>query len=103
MEIILILSLLVVGGYWWDTLYTNDLALHYCKQLCRASDVQLLDGSVSRQRIWLRRSPNASMQICRIYSFEYSGDGESRNYGYVVLLGHQVAEANMQNSKPPES
>lgn len=91
-ETLLIIILSGIIAYWWDTMYTNELALKVCRRLCQTSNVQLLEGTVMRQRVWLRRSLSLKVQICRLYSFEYSDDSQSRRYGYIVTLGHQVVE-----------
>lgn len=91
-ELILIGLLLAVGGYWWDTTRCNEIAFRYCRGLCERARVQLLDASVSRQRVWLRRSPAGGLQLCRLYSFEYSRDNLNRLYGYIVLIGREVVE-----------
>jgi hypothetical protein len=96
-DMLLIIILSGFIAYWWDTMYTNELALNACRQFCQASNVQLLDGTVMRQRVWLRRSQVMRVQICRLYSFEYSDDSESRLYGYIVTTGHQVAETRMRS------
>ena len=93
-EILFIFVLLAALAYWWDTMYTNERALRACRQLCQNAQTQLLDGTIVRQRVWLRRS-TGSIQICRLYSFDHSDDGESREHGYVVMLGHQIAETQM--------
>ena len=88
----------LLGGlaYWWDTTRCNELALKHCRQLCQREQVQLLDSTIVRQRIWLRRTPAGGLQLCRLYSFEFTGDSESREFGYVVMLGREVAESHMQ-------
>lgn len=92
-EIILTGLLLAVVAYWWDTTRTNEIAMQSCRRICQKAGVQLLDATVSRQRVWLRRQPRGGVQICRLYSFEYSQDSQSRQFGYIVLLGHQVVES----------
>jgi hypothetical protein len=96
-ETLLILVLLGMIGYWWDTMYTNELALKVCRELCKKSDVQLLEATVMRQRVWLRRDSSMNVQICRLYSFEYSDDNESRQHGYIVTLGHQIVETHIDS------
>lgn len=96
-ETLLLIILAGIGAYWWDTMYTNELALKVCRQLCQTSNLQLLDGTVMRQRVWLRRSLLVRLQICRLYSFEYSDDNESRRDGYIVTIGHQVAETRIDS------
>ncbi len=92
-EILLIGLLAAIVGYWWDTTRTNETAMRSCRRICQSAGVQLLDATVSRQRVWLRRHPQGGIQICRLYSFEYSRDNETRQFGYLVLLGHQVVES----------
>jgi hypothetical protein len=97
----LLLIILILAGiwYWWDTQQCNEIALFVCKKKCDAAALQLLDATVTRQRSWLRRGPGGAVQICRLYSFEYSGDQTfgygQRRQGYIVLIGKQVVETNL--------
>ncbi len=101
----LLIIMLILAGiwYWWDTQQSNEIALFVCKKKCEAAALQLLDATVTRQRSWLRRGPNGAMQICRLYSFEYSGDQSvdygQRQQGYIVLIGKQVVETNMPHGE----
>ena len=95
-EILFIIVVLAVIGYWWDTMVTNELALQACRRACQNAQMQLLDATIMRQRLWLRRSSTGGVQICRLYSFEYSADSASRQHGYVVTLGRQVAETSLE-------
>ena len=101
-ELILTGLLLAVVAYWWDTARTNEIAMRNCRRICQSAGVQLLDASVSRQRVWLRRHPHGGVQICRLYSFEYSQDSRTREFGYIVLLGHQVVESRFGPTDSPE-
>ncbi|MDH3342847.1 MAG: DUF3301 domain-containing protein [Gammaproteobacteria bacterium] len=91
----LIICLMMVVAYWWDSMRSGELALMTCQHLCQRSALQLLDNTVVRQRIWLGRNHNGQIQLCRIYSFDYSDDNEARWQGYIVLLGQRVAETSM--------
>ena len=103
-EIILIFLILTAIWYWWDTQQTNEIALAVCRQKCENACLQLLDATVTRQRTWLRRGAGGSVQICRLYSFEYSRGETSgfersefgdREHGYIVLIGKQVVETHL--------
>ncbi len=103
-NILFILLILSIIWYWWDTQQSNEIALAVCKQKCIKAGLQLLDATVTRQRVWLRRNANSGVQICRLYSFEYNDDsaGEftrsafgERAQGYIVLIGKQVIEAHL--------
>ncbi len=58
---------------------------------CRRYGVQLLDDTVSLERIWPRRDQRGRLRLERTYVFEFSDDqGQSRRHGSVVLLGGRV-------------
>jgi hypothetical protein len=100
----MILLVLGVGlWYWWDTLQCNELALQACRRRCEQKGLQLLDATVTRQRVWLRRNEHGRIQICRFYSFEYSVGGNAdygdRVTGYIVILGRQVVETSMPHEQ----
>lgn len=94
-ELLLIICLLAVAAFWWDSMRSGELALMTCQRLCQRQELQLLDNTVMRQRLWLGRSASGSLQLCRIYSFDYSDDNETRWQGYIVTLGQYVAETSM--------
>jgi hypothetical protein len=94
-EILFILLISIGIWYWWDTQACNEIALSASLKICSGAGLQLLDATVTRQRSWLRRGASGSVQICRLYSFEYSdisSGGRQREYGYIVLVGKQVVE-----------
>ena len=103
-NLLFILLIFSIIWYWWDTQQSNEIALAVCKQKCIKSGLQLLDATVTRQRVWLRRNANSGVQICRLYSFEYNDDSSGeymrstfgeREQGYIVLIGKQVIEAHL--------
>ncbi|VAW50642.1 hypothetical protein MNBD_GAMMA05-2570 [hydrothermal vent metagenome] len=108
-EILIILLLFSSIWYWWDTQQCNEIALQVCRQKCSAVNFQLLDATVTRERSWLRKG-GGSVQICRLYSFEYDSGAPSgfiysqpetksefgeREQGYIVLIGKQVVETHL--------
>jgi hypothetical protein len=101
-EFFLIFIILSGVWYWWDTQQCNEIALLMCQQRCANAGLQLLDATVTRQRTWLRRASAARLQICRLYSFDYSSDMSSdygqREQGYIVLIGKQVVETSIPHS-----
>jgi len=101
-EFFLIFLILSGAWYWWDTQQCNEIALVMCQQRCADASLQLLDATVTRHRTWLRRASGGRLQICRLYSFEYSSDASSdygqREQGYIVLIGKQVVETSIPHS-----
>ena len=103
-DLLLIILILSIIWYWWDTQQCNEIALAVCKKKCINAGFQLLDATVARQRTWLRRGPDGMVQICRLYTFEYDDNVPSihpgaeygeREHGYIVLIGKQVVETNL--------
>ena len=108
-DLLFITLILAVIWYWWDTQQCNEIALAVCKQKCINAGLQLLDSTVTRQRVWLRRGSSVGVQLCRLYSFEYYNDRISsvevsaiarsefgeRQQGYIVLIGKQVVETKL--------
>ena len=112
-DLLFIILILAVIWYWWDTQRSNEIALAVCQQKCAKVGLQLLDATVTRQRTWLRRGAGGSLQICRLYSFEYNNLSANqqpadlppaeygrRESGYIVLIGKQVVEANLPHENP---
>jgi hypothetical protein len=111
-EILLIFLILAGIWYWWDTQQCNEIALLVCRQKCTRANLQLLDATVTRQRTWLRRGVSGSIEICRMYSFEYSSEAPAewgradfggRELAYIVLIGKQVVETNIPSHEDREN
>jgi hypothetical protein len=109
-EILIILLIFSAIWYWWDTQQCNEIALQVCRKKCATANLQLLDATVTRERSWLRRGNGGSVQICRLYSFEFDSGVPSgfiysqpelksefgeRDRGYIVLIGKLVVEAHL--------
>lgn len=111
MEDFLFIILIFAGvWYWWDTQQCNEIAFSVCRKKCAEVNLQLLDATVTREKTWLGRGTGGSVQICRLYSFEFNRGGPTgfiysqpevksefgdRDQGYVVLIGKQVVEARL--------
>ena len=100
-DILLFVMLLASLWYWWDTLRTKELARLAGLRACQQASVQFLDDTVERKSIWLRRNSRGSLQLCRLYFFEFSSDGAERYQGRITLLGYQVKEVEMDAYRIP--
>lgn len=88
-----LLSLLIIFAavwFWLDSLKARDLARTSATETCRRQGLQLLDATVSMGRIKLGRNTMGRVTLMRIFTFDYSQDGVSRQQGFVVLIGHRV-------------
>ncbi len=88
-------GLLVLGGLWWDGLQKRELAIQAARRVCQQAGVQLLDETVSLDRLRLRRDDRQQLRLYREYAFEYSDTGDNRLPGRVYLLGGEVLDVNL--------
>lgn len=62
-------------------------------------DLQFLDDTVARQKIWLKRNHRGRIIICRSYYFEFANRGDTRYKGKIILLGKYIDTIQMQAYK----
>lgn len=94
--VIELLDLVVVGLFGAAALYlfsatrVRELAITAVKRAARDGDFQLLDDSVSLQRMSLSRDGAGMWRVWRQYRFDYSYDGVQREQGAVIMLGKSL-------------
>lgn len=94
--VIEVLDLIVIALFGAAALYifsatrVRELAISAVKRAARDGDFQLLDDTVSLQRISLSRDGKGMWHICRQYRFDYSYDGVQREQGAVIMLGKSL-------------
>ncbi|MEZ5457098.1 MAG: DUF3301 domain-containing protein [Lysobacteraceae bacterium] len=86
----LLLVLLATGVWWYSNHNAYELARQLGAEVCARAAVQFLDHTVSLHRLRLRRDDDGRVRIYRIYRFDYSTDGLSRQSGQLALLGSRV-------------
>lgn len=94
-ELALVIVLVALGWFWWDSLNKRELAMLAARSVCRQAGVQLLDESVALKQLGLGRDEGQQVRIRREFFFEYSDTGNNRLPGYVYLLGARVLSANL--------
>lgn len=94
----LIALLLTLGGvwFWLDSLKVRDLARASATETCRRQQLQLLDATVSLGRLKIGRNSRGRVVLMRVFTFDYSQDGVSRQQGFVVVIGHRVETVGLQ-------
>jgi hypothetical protein len=76
---------------WWRaSLDARDRANAAAHDACERGGVQMLDGTVSFQRLRPTRDAEGRLAFRRTYIFDYTDDGQSRRQGFVILHGHEV-------------
>ena len=82
--------------YWVGSQAVKELALAATRRYCREVGVQLLDATVARHRIWLKRDQRGMVRVWRSYNFEFSSTGNDRYHGQTITLGKQVTSIQLE-------
>ena len=89
-DILVVLVLLSLLGFWWDSLGARQAAREAGRRICAHQGVQFLDDTVAITRLRLQRNNRGRLAFYREYRFEYTLSGEERLRGSIDLLGRQV-------------
>jgi hypothetical protein len=88
--IFLIIFILLVASYWFQSQKIKELAYQAVKSHCQSVQVQMLDDYVAPQGIGVRRDNTGRLCLQRTFGFEFTSTGESRYNGKIIMLGRQV-------------
>lgn len=92
------LALLLLAGlawFWLDSLKTREVAIRATKAACHSENLLLLDDTIAIRRIRLARNDEGTLQLHRVYGFEYSDTGDNRRSGSLALRGNRVLVINL--------
>ena len=89
-DIIFIGLICLAYGYWFNAQKAKEIALGAASAHCLAMDVQMLDGYVALNGIWLKRDKLGKIQLRRSFLFEFSSTGNERYNGTLLMLGRRV-------------
>lgn len=95
-EVLLVVLLLAMGWYWYDSTVAKEAAMRAARRACERHRQQLLDETVVLAGIRPRRDASGRVRLLRHYRFEFSGDGELRRSGEIRLLGQRIAGLNLE-------
>ncbi len=95
-DLLFILLLAALAGFWLDSLRALETARNAGKRACNSAGVQFLDDTVTVTSLSLKRSAGGQLAIRRIYRFEFSDTGDNRLEGTLVLLGARVDSVEME-------
>jgi hypothetical protein len=85
-----LLGLAAIIGFWYDALRAKERARAVCLRACQQQGLQLLDDTVTLDKLWVRRGAEGWLLFERRYLFEFTDTGAQRHEGLVVMLGTQV-------------
>lgn len=81
--------------YWWDSMRAKEIARIAGKTACDKIDVQFLDDTVARNKIWLKRNTRGHLIFYRSFNFEFSSLGDQRYFGSITLAGKYIDNINL--------
>ena len=87
------LLLLFVSLVWSDGRRSHEIATKKCREVCQAHNLQLLDATVSLQKLTL-----SHWAIKRTYTFHFSLSGVDRQAGAIVICGDKTEVLNFDAS-----
>ena len=90
LALLALLLLAAIIGFWYDALRVKERAREVCLRACQQQDLQLLDDTVTVDKLWIRRGSEGWLLFERRYTFEFTDTGAQRHQGLIVMLGVQV-------------
>ena len=90
-------ALLLCGlvWFWWESRGAAEIAIQAAMNSCNRANVTLLNDTVARKKLRLKRNSRGRVQFQRTYFFEFASDMQQRYQGEVIMLGHSVTNIDM--------
>ncbi|MBP5987541.1 MAG: DUF3301 domain-containing protein [Azonexus sp.] len=89
-ELLLLALTAILAWFWFDSLKARETGILAARNACHAEGLQFLDETVVGSSLGLARDDDGLLKLRRVYTFEYSDNGDNRRSGSVTLLGHEV-------------
>lgn len=86
----LLLILGLIGWFWFDNLRAREAAMLISRKMCQQFQLQLLDDTVRLTKLSIARDQRGRLKLQRHYCFDFSGDSEQRQQGFLQLNGVQL-------------
>lgn len=81
--------------FWQGNLAARERAMRIAGEICRHQNLQLLDATVVLRSTRLCRPPGGAAALRRTFQFAYSEDGETRQTGFVIMVGNKIEQAGL--------
>lgn len=88
--------LLLIIWCWRESRRIHELTLLTVRRICQAHGMQLLDATVRLQSLRIKLRGRVCIQ--REYRFEFSSDGNQRQFGWVFLEGDRPRDLRLQDA-----
>ncbi|MSQ80529.1 MAG: DUF3301 domain-containing protein [Candidatus Methylopumilus sp.] len=90
LEYTLLILLVTITCFWFDTISKRELAIQFGKNLSQQFDLQFLDETVACEKITLKRNEKGHIAILRCYEFIVSSSTNDRIKCNLFLLGKNL-------------
>ena len=97
MELLFIILLVSVSTLWFGTMRARDHARAAVTRLCKQHSLQLLDQSVALVRLRLARTNKGGLTLRRLFRFDFSETGNTREQGIIWMRGDQAELISIQH------
>lgn len=101
-DVLVLFALCGVATWVFQSMRVRELALAAARRACRDAGVQLLDETVSIQRLSASRDEAGRWRLWRQYRFEYSIEGLERERGHIIMLGNRLKAVVIAERQPPD-
>ncbi|MDX1592725.1 MAG: DUF3301 domain-containing protein [Gammaproteobacteria bacterium] len=85
-----LLGLGALAWFWHANLQVRERATRAARRTCEADGVQFLEETVALRRMRPCRDARGRLVWCRLYQFDYSVDGATRQQGFVHFTGRRM-------------
>ena len=89
-ELLLLVLTVGIAWFWFDSPKAREIGILAARNACHAEGLQFLDETVVGNSLSLARDDGGLLRLRRVYTFEYSDNGDNRRSGSVTLLGNEV-------------
>lgn len=102
-QALLTIALAAFALYLFFSLKVREFAVSAAKKHCKKMELQLLDQSVSMQKLRLVKKADHTLQLQRVYYFEFTSTGDERYHGKLTMLGNRLFDIELQAHRLPET
>lgn len=95
-EVVALAAIALAGWFWYDSMRSRERALRAGRGACEREGLQFLDDTVLCTRTRPTRDASGRVKLRRVYTFEFSDDGQRRRAGSIVMVGDRVESLELE-------
>jgi hypothetical protein len=95
-ELLALAAIAFAAWFWYDSMRSRERALRAGRGACEREGLQFLDDTVLCTRTRPTRDAEGRVTLRRVYTFEFSDDGQRRRSGNIVIMGDRVESLQLE-------